>query len=247
MSIPEAPTTTITPAASSLLPLADLKGQLLLVRLRAGQIAAALPLIAAGTRLDLQINDTDISTIMPTGFINMLNALAEFSEQVEPICTEHMTALHIAVDAGYLTVIDALLTAGIDVNARGGKGQTALHLVKENLSILTRLLAANPDLSIQDNYGNTALHIAVEHSQVAIAKALLEAGADPTMTNNQHKSPTDLILELNNPNMQSMWEAYLQPCLAAPTATILYSSSNATVSQPPTPEAPNKNKSANKL
>ena len=54
----------------------------------------------------------------------------------------------------------------------------------------------NPDA--QDENGNTALHIAAAHINHKAMKVLLEAGANPTLTNNEGLTPLDIAEAIVN-------------------------------------------------
>lgn len=102
--------------------------------------------------------------------------------------------------------------AGLDVNGRDARGNTALHMACANghLEIVHLLLrpssssssASSPsedpavkvDVNAQNEHGNTALHwvatqptLTKEH--LAIAESLLAAGASPNMKNDRGRTP----------------------------------------------------------
>ncbi len=104
--------------------------------------------------------------------------------------------LSVLAQATTVTVVDALIDAGIDVNAQffeieEGDGLTALMAatVAGNLAVVRRLLDAGADPNLQSRNGDTALMMAVSRrtpieDDVAIVEALLGAGADPNVRNN---------------------------------------------------------------
>lgn len=89
--------------------------------------------------------------------------------------------LHRAARAGDLGALDAMLTAGTNVDVRDHRGWTPLmHAVNEDRDrTVERLLAARPDPNIHAPDGTTALHIAVSLGRTEIAAMLRRAGADP--------------------------------------------------------------------
>ena len=96
------------------------------------------------------------------------------------------TPLHCA--AGHSenpAVIEALLAAGADINARD-----------RNPAVIEVLIAAGADLNARGDDGDTALHYAAAHNEnPAVIEALLAAGADPSVRNSDGKRPGDLASE----------------------------------------------------
>ncbi len=105
------------------------------------------------------------------------------------------TLLHIAASGENLAIIKLLIEAGIDINAKGGGGDTALiHAITapNNLTaIINFLLEKGADLNIKNDEGDTALIVAIEvctygnnriHMQ-QIIKALIFHGANLDVTN----------------------------------------------------------------
>jgi len=86
-----------------------------------------------------------------------------------------------------------LLQTGADVNLKGTNGTSALMLVagdtNPNLPLLRQLLDKKPKVNDVDVEGRTALYHAVEHHNAEIAKLLMENGADPKISANNHISP----------------------------------------------------------
>ena len=86
------------------------------------------------------------------------------------------TALHLAAEQANLSIIEILLEAGLDIDARDEEGQSALHVaVLERREASVKLLldkGADRDLSDQD--GRTALHLAAENGNSEVVKLLLD-------------------------------------------------------------------------
>ena len=81
---------------------------------------------------------------------------------------------------GYIKIVQALLEAGVDVNARIPDGKTALMLAsqKGHAGVVQALLEAGADVNKLGPNSGTALMIASEKGHIKILKALIQAGAD---------------------------------------------------------------------
>ncbi len=107
-----------------------------------------------------------------------------------------ITPLHAAVIAGNPESVEFLLAQGVPVDAENHNGHTALALCAEhprgeaNIPIAQLLLAhgANADVS-GGHHGGTALHRAVMHGDAALARLLLDNGADPNCQDWSGKTP----------------------------------------------------------
>ncbi|MGB3768636.1 MAG: ankyrin repeat domain-containing protein, partial [Phormidesmis sp.] len=82
-------------------------------------------------------------------------------------------------------VLQLLLDAGADVNARNQVGQTALHKQRFNFEMTGLLLAAGADVSIQDNQGRTPLFDVNDK----VAAQLIAAGADVNIQDSLGRTP----------------------------------------------------------
>ena len=91
-----------------------------------------------------------------------------------------------------LSVVDALLAAGVDVSARRrDTGETALHQAHDPV-VLQRLLAAGAEVMARDNLGNTPLHLPFSSSRFRAGEAieaLIAAGADVMARNDDGETP----------------------------------------------------------
>jgi ankyrin repeat protein len=104
-----------------------------------------------------------------------------------------------------LRVLDKMLAAGIDINARNVEQMTGLHLHLQGSGRLgvTRFMLdrrANPNL--QDDEGNTALHMVWKELEI---KALLAAGANPFIRNKQGESPWTRVKKYTSRSPDSVW------------------------------------------
>ena len=100
-------------------------------------------------------------------------------------------ALHQAAQTGDIEVLKAVITAGVDVNARDSRGRTALmHTVNKGYPLLvSELLEAQADVNVRAPDGATALFMAAAHGHTEIVELLMKAGADVTIRGPQGKTP----------------------------------------------------------
>ena len=92
-------------------------------------------------------------------------------------------------------VIEALVAAGVDVEARGGVlgKYTPLHYAagsNENPAVIDALVAVGADVAARDHRGQTPLHLAAQSNENApVVDALLAAGADVAERDDGGRTP----------------------------------------------------------
>jgi ankyrin repeat protein len=99
------------------------------------------------------------------------------------------TALHWASLYGQTKVMELLLANKADVNSLDEEGFTPLHCAATfNQSDAVKLLVANKaNMNLKvPKYGWTALRLTVIHGHMATAEALLNAGADPNVSDQEN-------------------------------------------------------------
>jgi ankyrin repeat protein len=94
------------------------------------------------------------------------------------------TALHIVTKRTDVTWMGFIIQNGANVNAKDGSGNTPLIIATiarfpEGVDLLTRVKAL---LDVQNRLGETALLKAVQNRDVTSAKLLLDAGANPDIS-----------------------------------------------------------------
>lgn len=100
-----------------------------------------------------------------------------------PVGQYGITELMYAVELDDLAGVEALLTSGVDVNARNDGGATALLMASAygSREIVDRLLASGADPDIYSHRGDSPLASAIQYRHTEIAVALLKHGASPNV------------------------------------------------------------------
>eukprot|EP00124_Ichthyophonus_hoferi_P004248 Ihof_evm2s447 gene=Ihof_evmTU2s447 len=114
--------------------------------------------------------------------------------------------LHIAVTQGVSCVACIINRQNVDPNVRDPDGNTPLMVAaKHGQSSVVSYLSnySHVELDHKNNMGETALHIAVQMKSVGMVEQLTRMGADKNITDNQLKTPTELILDMEDRAMQS--------------------------------------------
>ena len=103
-------------------------------------------------------------------------------------------ALHQAVKAGDLNGLEVAVDAEADVNARDGRGWTALmySVDKSYVLLVESLLKAQADPNLRAPDGATALFIAAVHGHSEIIEMLMRAGADPMIKGSKAKTVAEV-------------------------------------------------------
>ena len=112
-------------------------------------------------------------------------ALTKVDANVRDKATQ-TTALEHAVQHGNREIIQLLLWAKADVNARDRSGQTVLMMLGESVTpeIIWDLIHAGAKVNLRDNDGDTALSEIAPINNTEALKTLLDAGAKVNGTNN---------------------------------------------------------------
>jgi ankyrin repeat protein len=123
-----------------------------------------------------------------TNDIEMMKEALKTTPVDTPAESESYTALMIAANYGFLDMVNLLIEAGANVNAKSDGGVTALQLCispkhDESARIAVRLLAAGADAHVKTGGGNTPLMEAVYMANMDVIKVLLSANVDVNAKN----------------------------------------------------------------
>ena len=87
-----------------------------------------------------------------------------------------------AIESGTLDRVQALITAGADIEAEDDLGHRPLFASviaeNENLEVVRALIAAGADVNVKDENGDTALNAAAMVGSLEVVQALVASGAD---------------------------------------------------------------------
>ncbi|KAK4206585.1 hypothetical protein QBC37DRAFT_356693 [Rhypophila decipiens] len=118
--------------------------------------------------------------------------------------------LIIASYFGHNTVVQQLLEAGAEVDAKDNDGRTPLHWASEqdHSTVVQQLLEAGAEVDAKDNDGRTPLHWASAKGHGTVVQQLLEAGAEVDAKKNDGWTPLHWAsLEGHSTVVQQLLEA----------------------------------------
>lgn len=159
--------------------------------IKLGRMNMIKPLIGAGAFLGREAGSESLTPLMLAAHHNLDTAIAWLlsagAELNQKQSSSGMTALHYAVTQDRPIAARKLIEAGADVNAVTDTGLTSLMMAVSNgnLSLTCLLLEHGADIDAQRSPGNreTALmQAASRHGNVEVVRALLNAGANPLLT-----------------------------------------------------------------
>ena len=89
-------------------------------------------------------------------------------------------AIHESSENGHVELVEYLIAAGADVNAKGRRDRTPLHqaALEGHVDVVALLLENGAHVDAQDSWNDTPLHKAASQGRVQVVKRLLEAGAE---------------------------------------------------------------------
>jgi uncharacterized protein len=107
------------------------------------------------------------------------------------------TAIVLAAKFGDAEIIQTLIDAGAEIDARDDHGRTALFFAQVGSESFSRLVAAGADVKAKDREGNTILIQKVsESASLAEVEELLRLGIDSEVRNEAGESAMDVAAGL---------------------------------------------------
>jgi cytohesin len=162
---------------------------------------------------------TPFMTACTRGHVGVVQRLVEHSAMEGQRLSDRATprgttALHWAVRTGRAEVAAILLRSGAGASIRNDKGMTPLMWIGESghLGALQILLQemGEQGLRERDVAGNTVLHWAARCDHEEVVQALLLAGADPTIKDNEGSTPRALATEQGHGECVDVFEVSMQ-------------------------------------
>jgi ankyrin repeat protein len=123
----------------------------------------------------------ELMMAVQAGYATDVSAFMAAAVPLDGFAGRHgQSVLYIASHEGHVAVVEALLAAGADKDAKAHNGSVAFHSASQagHVGVMKVLLAAGADTDAKLPDGTTALHDASQRGQLAVVKVLLAAGAD---------------------------------------------------------------------
>ncbi|KAF2354391.1 SH3 domain [Trinorchestia longiramus] len=164
--------------------------------IRKGQVVAleALHSYKAKQPSELSIEEGDLLFILDQSNSDWWRAKLDDKEGFVPSSYLSQTSSRVPIidgaRRGNVSLVKECLAAGISSNALDKSGSSALHAAAQggHLDCLMLILQTpGIEINLQNKLGDTPLHCAVSKGHDRVVQALLQAGADPTLPNNDNQ------------------------------------------------------------
>jgi len=136
-----------------------------------------------------------------TGDVDCVRSYVETSDHRAYLQDD--SALNTAVCYDHPDILSILLEAGTDPNIQGGH-VPALHVAaaNDNVEAAKILISHGAKIDVRDTVNNdTALLYGIRDGKFSVAELLLEAGADPNLTDQRGFAPVHIAVARNDANI----------------------------------------------
>jgi ankyrin repeat protein len=131
--------------------------------------------------------------------LNLVKDLISLGVDVDFRIDDGMTALQWAILKDKPEIVQILIDAGSDVNAKAEESFTALHLSVGSFEITQMLIAAGADVNAQEEENIwTPLLLATDEISPEVVKLLIDAGANVNAQNGFGHTALHLAAKYNN-------------------------------------------------
>lgn len=169
---------------------------------KSGNPQPARLLIQAGAdpNISNRYGRTPLFRVVQNGEAELADLLIQAGADVNAADRFGATPLTFAAESGSVEVAEALISAGATVNPDPSSlptlydGNTPLHAAvggRNPAAMVELLIQHGVNVDVMDNHGTAPLHTAIRSGDVAVAKALIEAGADVNAKNVNHQGDSD--------------------------------------------------------
>src|SRR5262249_24107915 len=114
------------------------------------------------------------------GDLELATALLPYRPDLEATDRHGRTPLLLAADGGHTELVHLLLEQGASLGATSTNGHTLLHMAAASgqAELVTQILAFESRIDPVDSYADTPLPLALTNRHYAVARMLIEQGAD---------------------------------------------------------------------
>ena len=110
---------------------------------------------------------------------------------LKPITSLHLAVIDPASTSHVVSIIEAILASGLNINVRSSEGMTALMFAASQVKpeVVDFLLLKGADPSLRDKSGRTVLHYAAEGGDITVLEKCLSCGLDIESKDHEGKTP----------------------------------------------------------